>query len=51
MITQTRFGRLLCRLGLHLLVWRTDDDVSDGYGPGSIIGGCVRCNRPIQWDF
>lgn len=51
MITQTRFGRLLCWLGLHLLVWRTIDNVQPGYGTGSIVGGCIRCNRSLQWDF
>lgn len=50
MIEQTRFGRLLCWLGLHLPVWRTIDNVGPG-GIGSIVGGCVRCNRALHWDF
>jgi len=47
MIKQTLLGRLLCRLGLHLLVSRTIDNGN----VGSIVGGCVRCDRSFQWDF
>ena len=43
-MTQTWLGRILCRLGLHLLVWKTAEN-------GSIVGGCVRCQKWLGWDF
>lgn len=50
MIVQTRFGRLLCWLGLHLIVVGQMQNRHDGM-PGSLTGGCIRCNRTFGWDF
>jgi hypothetical protein len=48
-IKQTRFGRILCALGMHLLTSATNR-TPDGM-PLSTWGGCVRCNSSFQWDF
>jgi hypothetical protein len=42
-------SRLLCWLGFHSLIWGQRDDPNGQ--PSSLVGGCVRCNRPFQWDF
>lgn len=47
-ITQTWFGRILCALGLHLLV-TGQIDRANGYH--SLFGGCVRCNKGFGWDL
>lgn len=46
-IRQTWFGRVLCSLGVHQLVWGQVD--REGYS-FSLYGGCVRCNHSFGWD-
>ena len=46
-ITQTPFGRLLCWLGVHALVW---GKIERDYATFSLYGGCIRCNKSFAWD-
>lgn len=46
-ITQTPFGRFLCWLGIHQLVW---GQIEHPYARLSLSGGCVRCNKGFGWD-
>lgn len=49
MIEQTKFGALLCWLGLHLII--TSGENRDELGRTvSAWGGCIRCNKHWQWD-